>query len=76
VVSREGSADNLTFTVTRDDISRKSVEDAFWVKPGVAYLKILSFAETTGANWTTTKRLGENNIKGLVLDLRQNPAGC
>ena len=76
VVSREGSADNLTFTVTRDDISRKSVEDAFWVKPGVAYLRILSFAETTGRELDDNlKRLGENNIKGLVLDLRNNPGG-
>ena len=76
VVSREGSADNLTFTVTRDDISRKSVEDAFWVKPGIAYVKILSFAETTGKELDENlKRLGENNIKGLVLDLRNNPGG-
>jgi carboxyl-terminal processing protease len=76
VVSREGSADNLTFNVTREDISRKSVGDAFWVKPGVAYLKILSFAETTGKELDENlKRLGENNIKGLVLDLRANPGG-
>jgi len=76
VVSREGSADNLTFTVTRDDISRKSVEDAFWVKPGIAYVKVLQFAETTGKELDENlKRLGENNIKGLVLDLRNNPGG-
>ena len=76
VVSREGSADNLTFTVTRDDISRKSVEYAFWVNPGIAYLKILQFNETTGKELDDNlKRLGENNIKGLVLDLRANPGG-
>jgi carboxyl-terminal processing protease len=76
VVSREGSADNLTFTVTRDDISRKSVEDAFWVKPGIGYIKILSFAETTSKELEENlKRLGENNIKGLVLDLNDNPGG-
>jgi len=76
VVSREGSTDNLTFTVTRDDISRKSVEDAFWARPGIAYIKILSFAETTGKELDENlKRLGESNIKGLVLDLRNNPGG-
>src|SRR6266542_4050538 len=32
VISREGSADPITFTVTRDEINRKSVHDAFWVK--------------------------------------------
>src|ERR1035437_1284942 len=76
VVSREGSADDLTFTVTRDDISRKSVEDAFWVKPGIAYVKVLSFAETTNHELEENlKRLGENNITGLVFDLRDNPGG-
>ncbi len=40
--------DYLTFTVMRDEISRKSVQDAFWLQPGIAYVKILSFAETTG----------------------------
>src|SRR5215831_66443 len=47
VVSREGTPDYVTFTVIRDEISRKSVQDAFWIKPGYAYLKILSFGEST-----------------------------
>ena len=60
----------------RDEISRKSVQDAFWVKPGIAYIKILSFSETTSREMDENlKRLGENNIKGLVLDLRENPGG-
>jgi carboxyl-terminal processing protease len=76
VVSREGAPDYLTFTVVRDEISRKSVQEAFWLKPGVAYVKILSFAESTGADLVSTlKSLGEKNIKGLVLDLRGNPGG-
>jgi len=76
VVSREGAADYLTFTVVRDEISRKSVQDAFWVRPGVAYIKILSFAENTAQEFESTlKSLAESNIKGLVLDLRGNPGG-
>ena len=76
VVSREGAPDYLTFTVMRDEISRKSVQDAFWLKPGIAYVKILSFGETTSKELEENlKRLGENNIKGLVLDLRENPGG-
>uniref|UniRef100_Q01T73 Carboxyl-terminal protease n=1 Tax=Solibacter usitatus (strain Ellin6076) TaxID=234267 RepID=Q01T73_SOLUE len=76
VVSREGTKDYLTFTVVRDEISRKSVQDAFWIKPGYAYVKILSFGENTSRELEENlKRLGENNIKGLVLDLRENPGG-
>ena len=75
-VSREGAPDYLTFSVIRDEISRKSVPDGFWVKNGIAYLKILQFGETTGTELDENlRRLGENNIKGLVLDLRGNPGG-
>jgi carboxyl-terminal processing protease len=75
-ISREGSPDYVVFTVVRDEISRKSVQDAFWVKPGIAYMKILGFNETTSKEMEENlRRLGENNIKGLVLDLRENPGG-
>jgi len=85
-ISREGAPDYLTFTVIRDEIYRKSVQDAFWIKPGVIYVKILSFGESTGKELEDNlKRLGENNptrraetgsdIKGLILDLRDNPGG-
>jgi carboxyl-terminal processing protease len=76
VVSREGAPDYMTFTVIRDEISRKSVQDAFWIKPGYAYLKIISFGEATAREMDENlRRLGENNIEGLVLDLRENPGG-
>jgi carboxyl-terminal processing protease len=75
-VLREGSPQPLTFTVVRDEVKRPSVQDAFWVKPGIAYLKILSFGENTSREMEDNlKRLGEGNIKGLVLDLRGNPGG-
>jgi carboxyl-terminal processing protease len=76
IVSREGAPDYMSFTVVRDQIDRKSVPDATWVRPGIAYVKILQFAENTGRELDENlKRLGENNIKGLVLDLRGNPGG-
>src|SRR6266480_1224514 len=75
-VTREGAPDYLTFTVIRDEIYRKSVQDAFWAKPGIAYLKVLTFSEATGKELEENlKRLGESNIKGMVLDLRDNPGG-
>ncbi len=75
-VSREGSADYVTFSLVREDISRKSVSDAFWLQPGIAYVKILSFGENTDQELAATlTKLGEDSIKGLVLDLRGNPGG-
>jgi carboxyl-terminal processing protease len=76
VVSREGSQDYVTINVIRGDITRKSVPDGFMLKPGIAYIKILSFAEATGRELEENlQRLGESNLKGLILDLRGNPGG-
>ncbi len=51
-------------------------EEAFWLKPGIAFMKITAFNENTSQEMDENlKRLGENNIKGLVFDLRQNPGG-
>ena len=76
IVSREGAAKPITFNLIRDEIPRNSVDEAFWVKPGIAFLRIQSFTETTGKEVEDNlKALGEANIKGLILDLRENPGG-
>jgi carboxyl-terminal processing protease len=73
---REGVDKPLVFNVTRDEIPRKSVKDAFWLKPGIMYLDIESFNENTSSEVNDNfKRLGEANVKGLILDLRGNPGG-
>lgn len=76
VVARPGAEKPITFNIVRDEIPRKSVQDAFWLKPGVAYLDIDSFNENTGKEVEgNLKRLGEQNIEALILDLRDNPGG-
>jgi len=75
-VAREGADKPITFDIVRDEIPRYSVEEAFWLKPGIAFMKITAFNENTSQEMDENlKRLGETNIKGLVLDLRQNPGG-
>jgi len=75
-VQREGFAQPISFTVTRAAI-QTSLVDAFWLKPGIAYLKITSFESQSVAPdvEAALKRLGESTINGLVLDLRENPGG-
>ena len=76
MVTREGSEKPITFNLVRDEIPRNSVDTAFWVKPGTAYMRIQSFTETTSHEVDENlKALGEQNIKGLILDLRENPGG-
>ena len=53
-----------------------SVDRAFHPRPGVAYLRVGSFDVPTGkAIKEAIEQLGGQNLKGLVLDLRNNPGG-
>jgi carboxyl-terminal processing protease len=76
IVSREGADKPLVFNIIRDEIPRKSVQEAFQLRPGIMYLDIDSFNENTSREVDENLgRMGENNIKGLILDLRENPGG-
>jgi carboxyl-terminal processing protease len=73
-VSREGAEKSLEFAVVRDEIRQNSVDLQFMLRPGVGYIHINGFQETTGEEVTQAlQQFG--NLNGLVLDLRQNPGG-
>ena len=75
-VNREGFADPLVFTVTRDEIPRHSVDIAFMLKPGIGYIRLSQFNETTDREIADAlKALGAPTLDGLVFDLRGNPGG-
>src|SRR5437867_5642839 len=74
--AREGSDESLEFTIVRDEISKASVDDAFLLKLGVGYIRIINFDETTNEELTSAlKKLDDSNLQGLVLDMRNNPGG-
>ena len=73
-VLREGSDKPLDFTVVRDEIPRYSVDVHFLIRPGIGYIHISGFQETTEKE--VRDALDEfGDIHGLILDLRQNPGG-
>jgi carboxyl-terminal processing protease len=73
-VLREGADHPLEFAVIRDEIPRYSVDLHFMIKPGVGYMHVSGFQETTERE--VAQALEEmGDVKGLVLDLRQNPGG-
>jgi carboxyl-terminal processing protease len=75
-VTREGTDQPLHFAIVRDEISQRTVDDAFMIRPGIAYIHISGFNETTNDELTQAlNRLGVNSLEGLVLDLRGNPGG-
>lgn len=76
VVRRPGNVRLLEFTLIPEEMQAPSVERAFFVRPGVGYLRISSFDEKTGTQiQEAIESLGGKKLKGLVLDLRNNPGG-
>jgi len=75
-VSREGYAEQLNFTVTRDEIPHHAVELAYEIKPGIGYIKLAGFNETTDSELADAmQQLKASSLDGLILDMRGNPGG-
>ena len=76
-ILREGNDKPLEFTVVRDEIPRYSVDLHFLIRPGIGYMHVSGFNETTEKEvqdaLDSFNQQGE--LKGLILDLRQNPGG-
>ncbi len=77
-VIREGAEKPLKFTLTRAIIKVKSVKSRSLEK-GYGYLRITQFQSHTPENMIEAigelKRENGGELKGLVLDLRNNPGG-
>ena len=76
-ISREGFPEQFVFTVTRDEIPRRSVDLAFRIKPGIGYIRFPGpFNETTDREISDALReLDAPSLDGLILDMRGNPGG-
>ena len=75
-VHREGTPEPLYFVVVRDEIPRPSVDQAFEIAPEIGYIRILSFGENTSKELQEKLReLNAQDLKGMVLDLRENGGG-
>jgi carboxyl-terminal processing protease len=75
-VAREGEDETHDYTIERDQIEVKSVPYAFEVSPGVGYLRVSTFSESTGREVRDAiDRLEKQGATSLVLDLRDNPGG-
>ncbi len=75
-VERPGIRDPLQFKVERDEIPIITVPYAFEIRPGVGYIKVDRFSESTAEE--LREKLDElkvTRLSGLVLDLRDNPGG-
>ncbi len=78
VVRKEADNNPLTFTISRAIIQVKGVKSRM-LEPGFAYIRITQFQNHTGENvidaLSKLQKESTDNLKGLVLDLRNNPGG-
>ncbi len=77
-ILREGSTEPLQFTLKRSRVQLHSVR-AELLEAGFGYVRIAQFSETTGDELSkalrTLRKANGAPLKGLVLDLRNNPGG-
>jgi carboxyl-terminal processing protease len=78
-VSRDEVPQTLDFVLERSNVQVHSVKQEL-LEPGFGYIRITHFSETTPSDLTEAiadlKRASpQNKLKGLVLDLRNNPGG-
>jgi carboxyl-terminal processing protease len=77
-ITRKNEPKLLTFTITRAVIKVQSVKSKM-IEPGYGYIRITQFQEKTGENLASAlENLYKDNkgsLKGLVLDLRNDPGG-
>jgi carboxyl-terminal processing protease len=75
-VRRQGSAHLLQFALTPALVDSPSVDRSFVLKPGFGYVRVSSWdLQTAKQLHDAVQKLGGDSLKGLVLDLRNNPGG-
>jgi carboxyl-terminal processing protease len=76
IVRRPGNARPLEFVLDPELLDSPSVDRAFPLQPGIGYIRVNGFDPQTARQLKDAiEKLGGEKLKGLVLDLRDNPGG-
>jgi carboxyl-terminal processing protease len=75
-IEREGEDGQHEYTIERAKIPIESIPYAYMIRPGVGYVRIIRFSQTTGDELEkAVHALREQGMKSLLLDLRSNSGG-
>jgi len=75
-IGREGRDDTFPVTITREPITLSSVPYSFMVRDGIGYVRFRQFSERGREEIRQAVRdLEKEGLRGLILDLRNNPGG-
>lgn len=75
-IRRSGTPGLIEVTMTPEQLESPSVDLACFLQAGVAYVRVRSFEQKTAVELKqAVEKLGGEHLRGLVLDLRDNPGG-
>jgi carboxyl-terminal processing protease len=76
-VERAGSEAPLYFTIVRDAVPLPTIRNAYMIKPGTGYIGLTGGFQRSSDDELSKamKRLEEQGMRQLILDLRGNPGG-
>jgi carboxyl-terminal processing protease len=76
-VERAGSEAPLYFTIVRDAVPLPTIRNAYMIRPGTGYIGLTGGFQRSSDDELSKamKRLEEQGMRQLVLDLRGNPGG-
>lgn len=75
-IARPGEERPLDMDIIRQQLKKYTINFSYMIRPSVGYIKVDSFAETTGTELRDAlKKMDTKTLEGLILDLRSNPGG-
>lgn len=76
-VDRAGEEAVLTFTIIRDSVPLPSIRNAYMLRPGTGYVGLTGGFQSTSDEELreAIKKLKDDGMRQLILDMRGNPGG-
>ncbi len=75
-VLRKGQSKPVEFRIVRDDIPLYSVDAYYMAAPGIGYIRVSKFAETTAEEFKEAMdELKQQGMRDLIIDLQDNGGG-
>jgi len=75
-IKRNGTREILSYKITRGEIPVNTVDIAYMIEPGVGFIKVSKFADTTYSEFLDAiTRLRSKGAKKYIIDLRENGGG-
>jgi carboxyl-terminal processing protease len=75
-IYRKGKKDLIDYTIVRDKIPINSIDASYMITPSTGYINLNRFSGTSMEEFhAAVKKLKEEGLKNVILDLRNNSGG-